>query len=176
MANIDQKELRAAVHVLHEQAEKTNLAQSLINGTIDSKKYKNLCFQLYLIADYIEKKTDLPSTLQRRTAFVKDIAECLESPVNICFATANYLTYLAGIENDLKGHIYAHYLGWLYGGQMIAKKLNLPKHHLQFENVKDSVEYMRNKILTNLTSNDAEEAKIAFEFIIAIYKEIDELH
>jgi heme oxygenase len=175
MNNIDQKQLRAAVHLLHEQAEHTNIAQGLINGSIDPVKYKNLCFQLYLIADFIESKVQLPSTLQRRTAFVKDVAECPPAKVTAAFSTINYLNYLAGLGTDLKGHLYAHYLGWLYGGQMIAKKLDLPKHHLAFENVKESVDYMRNSLLTNLTSDDAEEAKRAFEFIIAIYKEVDEL-
>jgi heme oxygenase len=175
MVNIDQKQLRAAVHELHEQAEKTKIAQSLINGTINPKKYKSLCFQLYLIADHIERTINLPSTLQRRIQFVKDVADGPPCPVNACFSTNNYLTYLAGLGKDLKGHLYAHYLGWLYGGQMIAKKLDLPKNHLVFENVKESVDYMRNSLLIDLNSDDAEEAKRAFEFIIAIYQEVDEL-
>lgn len=176
MKYIDQKELRLAVHQLHEQAEKTNIAQAMINGTLAPIKYKRLCYQLYLICDFIEQHVDLPSHLQRRKQFVLDVAHCQEGSVEACFATTNYLNYLCGVTDALKGHIYAHYLGWLYGGQMIAKKLELPKNHLQFPDVKMAVDHVRNKILVDLTDDDAEEAKKAFEAIIAIYKEIDELH
>lgn len=175
MKSIDQKELRLAVHDLHNQAEKTNIAQAMIAGTLSPLKYKKLCYQLYLICDFVESHIQLPIYLQRRKQFVLDIANCLGEPVNECFSTANYLNYLVSAKDTLKGHLYAHYLGWLYGGQMIAKKLELPKNHLEFENVKAAVDYMRNHILVDLTTDDAEEAKRAFEAIIAIYKEIDEL-
>lgn len=175
MTQIDQKQLRIAVHELHEQAEKTNIAQAMINGTLSAVKYKRLCYQLYLICDFIEQHITLPSYLQRRTQFVLDVANCPAGSVEACFATNNYITYLSGATDALKGHLYAHYLGWLYGGQMIAKKLDLPKNHLQFADVKAAVEYMRSKILVDLTQDDADEAKKAFDAIIAIYKEIDEL-
>lgn len=177
MNKIDQKELRQAVNELHMQAEHTEIAKSLIDGTITSEKYRNLCYQLFLITDTIENLIELPKFLQRRHAFVHDLIYTV-TPVNkvdVCFSTEDYLNHLKNSKEELKGHLYTHYLGWLYGGQMISKKLSLPKHHLEFKNVKDCVDYMRNSILVDLTENDAEEAKKAFEYTIAIYKELDEL-
>lgn len=180
MESITQQDLRQACAELHKQAETTQVAQELISGTMDPLVYKNYCYQLYLIADAIERKMDLPAGLQRRNLLVQDIAECPTGPVRACPSTIEYVGYLSRMFNprlhgQMKGHIYTHYLGWLYGGQMIAKKLVLPKNHLRFENPKDCVDYVRTVILGLIFDRDAEEAKKAFEYSIRIYQELHEL-
>lgn len=169
---IDQKTLRQSVHDLHEQAEKTNLAQSLISGTITAYTYKNMCWQFFLITDYIEKITTLPPFLERRIAFAQDVAECTGEGIILCESTKEYIKYLENNHEKLKGHLYSLYLGWLYGGQLIAKKLSLPSNHLKFENVKLCVDHVRSTILANLTEDDVFEAQKSFEFIIKIYNEL----
>ena len=180
MESITQQDLRQACAELHKQAETTQVAQELISGTMDPLVYKNYCYQLYLIADAIERKMDLPVDLQRRHLLVQDIAECPSGPVKACPSTIEYVDYLSRMFNpqlhgQMNGHIYTHYLGWLYGGQMIAKKLTLPKNHLRFENPKISVDYVRTVILGLIFDRDAEEAKKAFEYSIRIYQELHEL-
>ena len=177
MRQITQKELREACNELHTIAEKTRLAQELISGSIDPLIYKNYCFQLYLIADAIERKINLDTALARRVELVKDVAECPPGSVSVCAATIEYVGYLdqmysPSLTGWFKGHIYAHYLGWLYGGQMISKNLSLPKHHLRFDNVKGCVDLVRNEILDQLHEHDANEAKVAFSYIIKIYDEL----
>jgi len=181
MESITQKDLRDACTELHTHAEKTRLAQELIAGTIDPMVYKNYCYQLYLIADVIESRIQMPNDLYRRHSLVMDIAECPSGPVTACPATIEYAKYLSNHYNPqlhgrLKGHIYAHYLGWLYGGQMIAKRLDLPKNHLRFNDVKACVDHVRSVQLTMIFDRDAEEAKKAFAYIIRIYQELYELH
>jgi heme oxygenase len=174
---ITQKDLKDACKELHDRAETTRLAQDLITGTIDSHIYNIYCYQLYLIADAIEQKIDIGKNLARRNSLVQDIALSPASRVDAVPATTAYVQYLTNLNVDkIKGHIYAHYLGWLYGGQMIAKKLSLPKNHLTFENVKECVDHVRDNILVDLTVDDAEEAKIAFTFIILMYNELYELY
>ena len=181
MESITQKDLRDACTELHDQAEKTRLAQELITGSIDPMVYKNYCYQLYLIADVMESKLQMPADLHRRHLLVMDIAECPTGPVIACPSTIEYARYLSNhynpqIHGQLKGHVYAHYLGWLYGGQMIAKRLDLPKNHLRFNDVKACVDHVRTVHLAMVFDRDAEEAKKAFAYTIRIYQELYELH
>jgi heme oxygenase len=181
MESITQRDLRDACADLHNQAETTKLAQELINGTINPMIYKNYCYQLYLIAAVIEAKMNFIQDLCRRDLLVMDVAECPSGAITACPSTIEYVAYLSTqfnpqLHGQLKGHIYAHYLGWLYGGQLIAKRLDLPKHHLKFNNVKACVDYVRNVQLGMIFDRDADEAKKAFEYTIKIYKELYELH
>ena len=161
MSNVTQQELRVAVKDLHDQAETTQLARDLISGNIDPLIYKNYCYQLFLIADAIESNVKLRDELNRKYSLINDIAESPTGAVKACASTVEYVTYLNNqhkpqLHGQYKGHIYTHYLGWLYGGQMIAKKLNLPKHHLEFDNVKECVDYVRNIQLGYLIDRDVE--------------------
>jgi heme oxygenase len=182
MESITQTDLKNACAELHKQAEQTRLAQELINGTVDQLIYKNYCYQLYLIADAIESQIKFIPELNRRHLLVQDIGKCPGSTVQACPSTIDYVNhmsrfYQARVHGQLKGHIYTHYLGWLYGGQMIAKSLpHVPKDHLKFDNVKACVDYVRKTILGMVFDRDAEEAKVAFEYSIKIYNELYELH
>ncbi len=182
MESITQQDLREACADLHKQAEGTRLAQELISGAIDPLIYKNYCYQLYLIADAIESKMRFMPELERRHLLVQDIAKCPGYAVAACPSTLAYIKHISKFFNphvhgQLKGHIYTHYLGWLYGGQMIAKKLpHVPKDHLKFDNPKACVDYVRNTVLGLIFDRDAVEAKLAFEYSIKIYEEIYELH
>jgi heme oxygenase len=182
MANITQQELRSIIQDLHSEAETTQLSQDLISGTIDAQIYKNMCYQMYLITDAIEHKIEkIDSRIFRRHQFVQDIIECPGGSVKICNSTREYIEYinnmvLPDMTERLKGAIYVFYMGWLYGGQMIAKKLTLPVNHLQFDNVKSCIDYIRTVILKDLTDQDAIEARRAFAAVIAIYRELYELH
>jgi heme oxygenase len=174
MNSISQLELRNLCSDNHTKAEKTTLAKALISGNIAPTVYKNLCYQSYLICDTIESLTTFEhNDLYRRRQFVQDVAECPAENVYICDSTKRYINYLHNIkEKSLCGHIYTHYMGWLYGGQLIAKTLDLPKNHLKFENVKAAVDYVRQHILVNLTMDDVAEANNAFSYVIEIYEEL----
>jgi heme oxygenase len=182
MESISQQDLRSSCADLHDQAEHTRLAQDLLNASIDPLIYKNYCYQLYLIADAIETKMQFPSDLNRRHLLVQDIANGPACSVTACPSTLEYARYLnthylPHLHGQLNGHIYTHYLGWLYGGQMIAKKLQfLPKKHLEFRDPRACVDYVRKTVLNMVWDRDAVEAKKAFEYSIKIYNELYELH
>ena len=182
MINITQNDLKISCSELHSNAEKTRLAQELISGSVDPLIYKNYCYQLYLIADMIETRIPMIDDLYRRHLLVQDIAKGPGMEVKACPSTTEYVSYLSKKfdpqrNGQFKGHIYTHYLGWLYGGQMIAKKLNfLPKDHLRFRDPRACVDFIRTWILTDLSDSDADEAKMAFSYSIRIYQELYELH
>lgn len=177
MFTYTQKDLKQACHDLHTKAEQTQLSKELINGTIDPNIYKTLLWQLFQITNVIETRynfTDLG--LPRKFKLIEDIALLPPSALFTCKTTEKYTEHLWNLNyHSFKGHIYTHYLGWLYGGQMIAKHLSLPTHHLAFDNVKEKIEYIRYKILSVITKDDLDEAKLAFQYTIDIYKELYEL-
>ena len=174
---ITQKDLKDACNELHDLAEKTQLAKDLVAGSIDLHLYKLYCYQLYLIVDAIENKVNVGEKIKRKESLLQDVGSSIDGELAIMPATKAYVVYLKNLDvSKLKGHIYAHYLAWLYGGQFISKKLSLPKQHLIFDNVKECIDYIRSSILVDLTTDDAEEAKIAFTFTILMYNELYELY
>jgi len=177
MSNINQSELRQSVQKLHKLAENTRFSQSLITDDVDQDIYRNMCYQMWLITDAIEHKIDLPPDLERRSTFVQDIAESRQGLVRILPATQQYLNHIKCTEpRNLAGIIYCFYLGWLYGGQIIAKKLSLPKNHMTFSNAQRSIDWIRQTLLVDLNETDIAEAQAAFIVIIEIYQELYELH
>ena len=171
---ITQQELRQSCHELHEQAEKTPLAQALINGTITAPQYKQLMWQLYMIADALESRVSLGlGDLQRRQWLAQDCAHSGDGKVSTLLSTSTYVSELMGLREDqLRGHVYVHYMGWLYGGQMLRKSLKLPAAHLQFQNVKVCVDHIRATILADIATHDADQAQRGFQSIIEIYNEL----
>lgn len=172
-----QVELRNACQELHTLAEQTQLSQELISGKIDPNIYKTLLWQLFQITDVIETRYQFSDkSLQRKFKIIEDIALLPPSALFTCKTTEIYTKHLWDLNyHAFKGHIYCLYLGWMYGGQMVAKRLSLPTHHLVFDNVKTKIEYVRGNILYNLTQEDLHEAKLAFQYTIDIYKELYEL-
>ena len=86
---ITQQELRQSCHELHEQAEKTPLAQALINGTITAPQYKQLMWQLYMIADALESRISLGlGDLQRRQWLAQDCAHSGDGTVSTLLSTS----------------------------------------------------------------------------------------
>lgn len=173
-----QTDLKQHCQELHTLAEQTQLSQDLVSGKIDPNVYKTLLWQLFLITDEIETRYQfLDHTINRKIKIIEDIALLPSSTLFTCTTTKKYIGHLKTLErNKFKGHIYCQYLGMMYGGQIIAKRLGLPTRHLVFENVKDSIAYIRNDILIDLTQEDLHEAKSSFQYTIDIYKELYELH
>ena len=173
-----QADLKEYCKDLHSQAETTQLSQDLISGTIDPNIYKTLLWQLFLITDVIETRLEFSDdTICRKYKIIDDISQLPPAVLFTCETTKKYIKHLKGLGyHAFKGHVYTHYLGWLYGGQMIAKNLMLPTNHLKFENVKDKITYIRENILTNITKEDLVEAQLAFQYTMDIYKELYELH
>jgi heme oxygenase len=88
----------------------------------------------------------------------------------LTLSTVYYTRYLEMLDDDARwAHIYVHYLGNMYGGQMIGRRLPGQHTHLLFDDLKGCIAYVRD----NLTNVTAQEANVAFEWTIRIY---DELH
>lgn len=172
---ISQQELRMRCEEIHKTAEQTKLAQAMISGKLPAKVYKQYLWQFYQITDAIERniKFDL-ADMERRVKFAKDCCDCLgNQTVSTLISTNEYCIEFYNMPySQLKSHLYVHYLGWLYGGQIIKKNLTLPTNHLEFSDSKMCIDYMRTVVLAELTEPDVNEAIRAFERTIEIYNEL----
>lgn len=160
---------------LHDLAEKTDFSQNLISGTVTGFQYLCYLHSKWLICSQLENKlTPWPhSDLKRSMALRQDIIEvdprfCVRYFTSPAVA---YSQYISRLPNELLApHVYVHYLGDLYGGQMIAKNLRLPCRHLHFNNRAQCITSIR-EIQVEETWF-ADEASKAFEWVIKIYEHI----
>lgn len=168
---------------LHHEAETTTFAKMLLSGKIEKEDYKNYLYNLLAIYDAIEwygrrqgffdKMPDLP----RLKTIVADFQELDDG--SYCYltpATLEYQAYLHALGNDpdnkhlIKAHMYVRHMGDLFGGQIIKKQvahISSGKFY-EFENA----DAMKMAIRSELTDDLGEEAKMAFEYAIAMMRDL----
>lgn len=162
--------LREAVQAEHLAAEKTDMAKALIHGPIAKKLYHGFLYNMCEIYNVIEQRMpDLPDSIKRYNKYLFDL-EQLDERGDVYLPTASlYVTYLKDVDNTaLWAHIYVHYLGNMYGGQMIKKNIPWSSTHLDFDNPKESIAYVR----ANIVDINHEEAKTAFNYTLKLYDEL----
>lgn len=163
--------LREAVEANHRAAEQTALARSMIDGTMGVELYHQFIFNMKEIYAAMERKLPfLPDDVKRTKRYEDDLMDLGRGSGTPMPSTLEYIRYIGSLEvKDAWAHVYVHYLGNMYGGQMIGKKLNWKHSHLDFNDLKNCIAYVR----TNISGVDPAEANRAFEWTIRIY---DELH
>jgi len=163
--------LREAVSDVHEAAEQTPLAQAMANGTMTEVQYHHYLFNMMLIYDAMERKLHfMPDDVKRVERYKSDLAALGRGAGTPVHATNRYVEYISRLTiPQTWAHVYTHYLGNMYGGQMLGKHMAWQHTHLQFDNIKQCISYVR----ANLDDVDHEEAKSAFAWTIEVY---DELH
>jgi len=162
--------LKEAVEPIHRTAERTALAQAMIRGTLDLNLYYQFLYNMKEIYAAIERRLpNLPNNIVRVNHYDNDIRVMNIEHGQIVPAVAHYVGYIdsLGIE-DVWAHTYVHYLGNMYGGQMIKQRMPGPATHLDFENTQESIAYIRERIV-NISH---EEAIRSFEWTIRIYDEL----
>lgn len=167
----DKITLREAVADSHHRAEQTALAQAMIAGTMGEELYHQYLFNMAQIYLAMEAKIPfLPNDVQRNAAYANDLRTLGRGAGTMLPATQAYVNHIASLDVPRTwAHIYVHYLGNMYGGQMLRKNIAWPSTHLEFANLRDCIAYIR----ANITDVDPAEANLAFEWTIRVY---DELH
>lgn len=162
--------LREAVQLEHSAAERTEMAQALIHGPISKRLYQGFLENICEIYHAIEMRLpNLPPNIKRYDKYKYDIAQLNEPEAMFLPAASLYASYLKEIDLPaVWAHVYVHYLGNMYGGQMIKKNLPWPSTHLDFDNPKECIAYVR----SNLVDVDPEEAKTAFTHTMKLYDEL----
>jgi heme oxygenase len=166
------KNIRESIKEIHEQAEKTLFAQSLVNGTVSKYQWDTYLFNWMVIHKEIEERHIIKKDeLLRTDRLFYDLID-YRGATPMMKSTIKYLEHLKSLEIDkLWSHVYVHYLGHLYGGQHIRKKIMWSARCLQFDDHEGCIKYIRD----NVKNADHDEAILAFEWVIKIYEEISKL-
>jgi len=176
--------LREHTRDKHELAEKTEFAQLLLSGNINKEQYSNYLAQMMSIYVSLETKAHTAGIiagmagLPRARYIYDDLVElCGSVPVfSMLPSTERYLDYLEQLATDpdkekrLMAHVYVRHMGDLHGGQIIKKRVPGSGKFYDFENRKELLEKIREK----LDDSMANEANVAFDFAIDIMKELHE--
>jgi heme oxygenase len=175
--------LREITKDLHHEAETTVFAKMLLSGKIEKADYRNYLYNLLAIYDPIEwysKRQGFFANMQdlpRLKAIYADFTELDECEYYyLTPATLEYQAYLHKLGNDadrkhlIKAHLYCRHMGDLFGGQIIKKQvahISSGKFY-EFENA-DS---MKMAIRELLTDDLGDEARVAFEYAIAMMRDL----
>lgn len=164
-------DLRSATQERHRLAEETALSQQLITGTLSPESYAALLENMAEVYGELERDGMItkPEVL-RYDRVMSDIRGLGLPSKGLSLSTVYYLRYLRELSPAQRwAHVYVHYLGSMYGGQMIARRLPGPHSHLVFDDLDGCKAYVR----SNLGDVTADEANAAFDWTIRIY---DDLH
>ncbi len=163
----------------HTDAERTAFAKVLLSGKITKEQYACYLTQMmavYAILEHQAAAHGLFEGLQglaRCRAIYDDLCE-LSGGANyqILPSTRAYVEYLGSLEDKDKimAHMYVRHMGDLFGGQMIASRVPGEGRFYQFNNVDGLKAAIREKINDSM----GDEANIAFDYAIAIMKELNE--
>jgi heme oxygenase len=168
---------------LHHEAETTTFAKMLLSGKIGKQEYKNYLYNLLAIYDPIEwycKRQgffDTVPDLPRLKGILADFMELDDG--TYCYltpATLDYQAYLHALGNEpdnkhlIKAHLYVRHMGDLFGGQIIKKQVAHISSGKFYEF--DNADAMKMNIRSMLTDDLGEEAKIAFEYAIAMMRDL----
>lgn len=176
--------LRDLTSAKHTEAEKTEYAKYLLSGNITKEHYRIYLYNMVQVYHQLETYgkaaglfSDLPG-LDRLMAIWEDYNELSENellPPTITQAAMDYSEYLSKLSaerpQDLMAHIYVRHMGDLFGGQMIKKKVPGSGKFYEFENRTELITKVREKLDDSMGA----EANVAFDYAIAIMRELEKI-
>lgn len=172
--------LRELTSVKHKEIEDMPFTQYMLSGKISDEDYAKYLYQMIELYGSIEEAAsfagildefpDLPRFYRLKHDYEELVGANIKHP--ILPATKEYADYLKGLK-DIKmilSHMYVRYMGDMAGGQMIKKLVPGSGSFYEFNNLREMVMKFRMK----LTDDLAEEAIVAFNYNIAITRQLEE--
>lgn len=174
--------LKELTQANHELAEAHPFTKLLLSGKIPENIYADYLFNqlaIYMslerVAESRELFNDLPG-IQRGMKMGYDF-DRLEQKDNIKVypSTQKYIDYINKTDltnNQILAHIYVRHMGDLYGGQMIKKVVPGSTTMYDFDNRKELIDALRDKLDVAM----AAEANKCFTFAIELFTELADEH
>jgi len=163
-------DLREAVRDNHQAAEKTRWSQMMISGDMRIEQYAAMLYNMQPIYTELERTGLITKPEVLRARLVQQDLDALGGTQHgLTLSTVYYTRYLETLDDRARwAHIYVHYLGNMYGGQMIGRRLPGPHTHLIFDDLRGCIAYVRE----NLTDVSQQEANTAFIWTMKVYDEL----
>ena len=166
-------DLREAVKDNHQAAEHTQWSQTMMSGDMRIEQYAAMLYNMQPIYAELERTGLITKPEVMRAKLVQaDLDSLGGTKHGLTLSTVYYVRHLETLSDDDRwAHIYVHYLGNMYGGQMIGRRLPGPHTHLLFDDLKGCIAYVRE----NLTNVTPDAANSAFTWTIKVYDELYQL-
>jgi heme oxygenase len=166
--------LRDAIKVKHDAAEAHPFTALLFSGNMSKRDYAVYLFNMVRVYDSLESRAreqgllaDLDG-IERADAILSDFAELgVVDQMPVMPAAQEYAEYLASVPSVL-AHLYVRHMGDMYGGQMIKSKVPGSGMMYEFKNRSELVAKLRAK----LTDDLADEANVAFDFVLKLFDDL----
>lgn len=166
--------LRESIKAKHDAAEAHPFTALLFSGRMSKRDYAFYLFNMIRVYDALESRARAQGLLddlegiERVDAILNDFAELgVVEQMMVVPAVHEYTDYIAMAPSVL-AHIYVRHMGDMYGGQMIKSKVPGSGEMYQFNNRSDLVAKLRAK----LTDDLADEANVAFDFVLKIFDDL----
>jgi heme oxygenase len=163
-------DLRQAVQDNHRAAERTRWSQMMISGDMRIEQYAAMLYNMLPIYAELERTGLITKPEVLRASLVQADLDALGGTKHgLTLSTVYYTRYLESLDDTARwAHIYVHYLGNMYGGQMIGRRLPGQHDHLLFDDLTGCIAYVRE----NITDVRSDEANTAFIWTIKVYDEL----
>ena len=165
--------LREATANRHKEAEQMPFNIQMFKGELTEEQYLTYLNQQLAIFKTIENK-GLPSLALARASNIQEDIDELVAKGNISDglveSTKLYTDYLNSLDAEtVLPHVYLNYLAIAYGGQLMKKQVPSAGNMYNFDNKKEAIQSVR------AVQKDewAEEVNKAYDYIIAIFKDLE---
>lgn len=172
--------LKELTHEIHEQAESHPFTRLVLSKNITHQVYADFLYNQHAVYHTLETVcgirgllTDLAG-LCRADLIREDLDALNITTIKLYTSTHKYTHYVAcNLTNDqLLAHLYVRHMGDMYGGQMIKKCVPGNGRMYEFENRKELIQALRNKLDTSMAS----EAIHCFGYAIQLFTELANEH
>jgi heme oxygenase len=173
--------LRELIKDAHDSAENQLFVKKLFAGKITQEQYADFLYNQYAIYQTLETLAQTRNLLnglsgiERSHKILQDFENLPTCKVTLYISTKKYVEYLTTqnlTDNQILAHLYVRHMGDLYGGQMIKRMVPGNTTMYDFENRKELIEALRNKLDTSMAS----EANLCFEYAIKLFTELANEH
>jgi heme oxygenase (biliverdin-producing, ferredoxin) len=168
MSNIKQ-----ATSDSHRRAEQTALMQAIMAGQLTPTQYAALLWNHWHCYSALEAAA--PEIFQfelARAALIERDLTALgvdQDQLPLVPATLHYLQHVSTLDAEgVWAHVYVRYMGDLYGGQMLRRRLPGPTAHLDFVQRESAIQHIR----SHITDQHIAEALRCFAQVTEIYEQL----
>jgi len=171
--------LREITHAKHREVEALPLIQTIMQGKVTTPQYVCYLYELANIYDVLEQLASSKGILsglegiERTEKLFQDLEELDSKYYRVLTqSTLNYIAYLTQLAANsdkshlLLAHVYVRHMGDLYGGKLMARVIPGSGRTYQFDDRPGIIKAFNEK----LTLEMGEEANIAFDYFIDIFK------